>query len=358
MVYADDPDAYHRMRKLKPIWMGERYFTDTTIYDQVFDNSTDPYTQIDDEQEVLRTGGTLNLGKDPVLEVIVDAIAPAIEAVELTLTDPTVQIWVRDALTDPGSAGGSSYNVVQVGTGTATLTDIYGKMGGDKFLFHFRKADHSAITMGMPRFRWKGKPGKPTRYPAPAIIARGGEMLAQTHFNGLGPWVATGSITIGNSAVDTHYGMPAGYTNWVNVNASNFVSQPLTITADAAKGRQALARALARYLPPVREDPGSLDPLSITADTCPFRRVFFETVDPDGVTLLAFGAGGVPTTGEVRTRHDARPPAGLMWHWVECPVWIPRGQDGLSLAVKSDVLTSGAEGVMQIAAVSCKWVEA
>uniref|UniRef100_UPI003F49453B hypothetical protein n=1 Tax=Ensifer adhaerens TaxID=106592 RepID=UPI003F49453B len=286
-------DAYERAERFKEISLNQVHLTEAT--EKYFDELTTSaglYSQnsiTKSEYLLLQNGGSIALGTHALLDVVINATQKNVDRFELTLSDPAVSVYIKNA-----RAGGTypadgvsvcRWTALTGSNGVFKLNraDLPGKMHFDKLTFLLVKA--GGITIKQPVIRWWGEPGKPA-YPVKAQpAATGVELLPVTKFTSIGTdkttgWAVSPTITPSD---DTTYQLPYDITHFVTVDATKKVVQTLDYAVDNFNDIEVEIRVSARYFKEKFASSGVYPSGSpINQDTFDYTKVFVELIDPTG----------------------------------------------------------------------------
>lgn len=294
-------DNYERVERFKEIHLNQVHLSEAT--EKYFDELTTSaafYSQntvTKSEYLLMQDGGSIALGTHALLDVVINSTQKNVERFELTLSDPAVAVYIKDARAGtPYPADGVSvarWTALTGDKGVFTLnrSDLPGKMHFDKLTFLLYKS--SGVTIKEPGIRWWGEVGKPV-YPIPERKpATGAELLRKTKFTpvvgGVGDitgdkstgWAAVGGTITPSS--DTTFQVPYSITHWVNVDATKKFVQTLDYAVDNFNDIEVEIRVSARYFKEKFASSGVYPSGSpINQDTFDYTKVFVDLIDPTG----------------------------------------------------------------------------
>lgn len=338
-------DAYERGERWREIYTNQVSLTVATenYYDSLTTGAGSYAVDLVTKSEylALQNGESVAFGDYALMDMVLDAVPKNIERFQLTLSDPAVEVYVKDALVSPYPADGVSVcqwtQITGVG-GVFTLLNaaLPGKVHFDKLTFLLYKSGGFSITE--PVIEWWGDEGKPA-YPinVKQDRATGTELLAVTKFAAISGNKATGwddeGGTITPSNVTT-YQLPYDITHFVNVDATKKVVQTLTYAVDNFDDIEVEIRVTARYFPAVFASGGTYPSgAPVNQDTFDWRKVVVDLIDPTGTFVFT-------QTGKV----------GMWWDEVVFRAILPMRVNPL------DIRVSGSAEI-QLAQVSVKRLE-
>ncbi|UTV38118.1 hypothetical protein MYG64_07435 [Ensifer adhaerens] len=312
--------------------------TSFSIYNAVGGQNTLTHS----EYLLMQGGSTIALGTHALLDVTINATMKNVELFRLTLSEPAVEVYVKDAFQAPyGADGRSVCRWLQLtgsnGVFSLRRNELPGKMHFDKLTFLLVKA--SGVTIAQPKIEWWGEEGKPAYPVLTRLAATGAELLRRTKF---APVVdMTGSKTTGWEAVggtitpsnDATYQLPYGDPYFITVDATKKVLQTLDYAVDNLDDIEIEIRVKARYFPAVFASSSSYPGgAPINEDTFDWRYLVLDLIDPTETYTF-----------------QQRQKVGLWWNEVVFRAILPMRVNPL------DIRLSGS-GAIQLAEASVKRV--
>lgn len=340
LMFVDD---YERGERFREIYLNQVAITEATekYYDELVSSSAsyDQNSVVQSEYLTLQNAGAISLADYGLLDVVIDAVPRNVELFRLAISDPDIEVYVKDALaggTYPAD-GKSVCRWTQLtgsdGVFGLSTKDLPGKMQFDKLSFLLYKS--GGFTLSQPRIEWWGDAGKPS-YPINVKQERatGAELLNVTKFAAISGNKATGWDNVGGtitpSAVTT-YQLPYNTTHFITVDDTEKVVQTLNYSMDNFNDIEVEIRVTARSFPAVFASSGSYPSTApINQDSFDWRKVVVELIDPTGTFVFTQKAK-----------------VGLWWDEVVFRAILPMRVNPL------DIRVSGDEAV-QITEVSVK----
>lgn len=291
-------DLYERAERFREIYVNQVALTEATenYYDELVSGSAsyDPNSVVQSEYLTLQNAGAVAFSDYALLEVVLDAVPRNVEMFRLTLSDPSVTVWVKDAL-----AGGTypsdgvsvcRWTALTGSDGVYTLLnrDLPGKMHFDKLSFLIYKS--GGFSLSEPRIEWWGDTGKPD-YPIALSQTRaaGTELLNVTKFAAISGNKATGWDDVGGTITpssDATYQLPYDMTHFVTVDATKKVVQTLDYATDNFDDIEVEIVVTARNFPAIFASGGTYASAPITQDTFDWEKVVVELIDPTGAYVF------------------------------------------------------------------------
>lgn len=337
-------DKYERAQRFKEIYMNQVAFTAATekYYDELT-SGAGSYNQNEVTQsEYLRmqSGSTISLGDYALLDIIIDATEKNIDRFELKLSDPNLQVYVKDAFKAPYGADGKSVCLWTEITGSGGVfalnpAELPGKVHFDQLTFLLHKS--GGITISEPKVKWWGEAGKPI-YPVEVWpAATGAELLNVTKFATISGNKATGWDDVGGTITpssDATYQLPYDITHFITVDQTKKVVQTLNYAVDNFEDIEVEIRVTPRYFPAIFASSGAYPSgAPINEDTFDWRKVVVELIDPSGAFPVIYADK-----------------IGLWWNEVVFRAVLPMRVNPM------DIQISCADGEFQLAKVSVKRV--
>ena len=313
---------------------------DEDHYDALGPGGYDQYSVQGSEYLRLRSGGAVLADDYVMIEAVIDATLPQVQRLILSLGDPDVSVWVKDAFASADPAdypadGKSVCRWVAVpgdGLGGYPLAgaDLPGKLHGDRVTFLLRKGT-APWSMREPSIRWLGQSGKPARPPRQTRPARGASVLAQTQITaGLTGWTVSGSPV---TSADATTQFPAGISRIVTLEPGQALAQVLDYAPDPARDREVEIVITARRNPPVFAPGGDYATAPITQTSFDWTRIYVDLIDASGTYVM---------TQQVKV--------GLWWDDLRIRSILPLRAPAMTLRLR-------AETDIEVAAVTARLVD-
>lgn len=344
---AFDTD-WEREQLWMPIMGGHRHMSpgDEQYVDKITPTATwmasgSDYVEQVSEFALFAGGGALAFGQWGMVDIICNGTLRNTDALSMLLSDPSIQVWVRDAYEGaPPPLGQKQWDWSSLppiaGFVSIDREDLAGRMQFDRVYFLLHKP--AGITMTEPAIDREGQLGKPAvlrNQPTPrgANIIAGSDAEGNKRFGALvPPWQTIGSLTYSTDATTM---FPRGVAGIVTLSGGNAIQHPLQFTP-VARDRAIVLRALARFFPP-KHVPLSGTP-AIVYGSVPHRELVMSLVYDAGLP----GEKVYPFLGGI---------VGRWWEWPEWHAYVPG--DVTNLAVRF----SCAAGQMQFAGAGGRFID-
>jgi hypothetical protein len=274
------------------------------------------------------------LGDYSLIEVTTPVLSRHIDMLTLIISEtaPTA-VYVRNILgTLATGEPMGAWKLIFGSNGRYSLSknQLRSAMRADKLSFLVHKSGGIAA-FEQPRVEWFGEPIPKPRLPVKTEgnRAKGAELLAVTDLGSTVGWTVTGSLTAGTP---TDGCLPRGAVGRVTVDASNYLSQAFTYAQSTTEDREIEIRVTCRYFPAIvsSASPGTAQ---ITQDSFDYRTLQID---------METAAGKAPYREKV----------GLWWTDVVLRTTASILTTGMTVHV------SGADGSIEVAEVSVKFVDA
>ena len=306
-------DSY-RAKMFREIYVSQHAIT--SAYENYFDDLTTMKnagqtggTSLANDYMKLLNGEPVSMDDYALVETVVNANAGNISTFGLGMADVSATVYVRDwvnnawvLLTPTTATGGVIYY----------LTNVRNQVSYDKASFLVYKS--SAWNLTNPYYVWSGTSGKDLDQRALPVDLTTAQLLTNPAIDAsVTGWTKTGTVT-----AITPDNVPLGATKAAVVDASNYLSQSVSFTAETIRTRKVQVKLYARRNPAPYASSNTYPAGSpITSDTYDFARLGLD-VQYNANNILYF---------------DRQ--VGL--HWTECLVefQLPPNISTLTFTVKS-----------------------
>jgi hypothetical protein len=332
---------FDRMRLFREIETGHvaLQVADEGYYDTL--QNPDPVTgdydydlTVQSDYQRLMAGYHIECDDYTLIEVVLPMLQKDVQRLRLTLSDPGVTVWARDARAAAASDGEAVGSWLEL-SGSGGVWDIPRRLvqhlvWGDRVTLLVYKS--SAYTLAEPVLEWTGTPGKPT-VPVEAVShvrqARGAALIAQTDLGTLTGWTAVGSAATGAPADGM---LPKGATGRVVVNTTDKLRRAISYDVGDELDREIEIRIWARRFPAIFDVAGDYATAPITQDSFDYAWVYCDLITSDPYTFTLRGH------------------VGLWWKEIVLRAMVPAGTTGMDVQVH-------AASDVEVARVHCEFLE-
>ncbi|MXN46045.1 hypothetical protein GR138_12675 [Shinella kummerowiae] len=333
-------DRYGRTKRWREISLQHRSMLDPTKVDAV--NESADSELIRSEYLALRGGQAISISDYALIDAVIDGQIGTINDLSLVLGDPSLTVYVRDALFSTTAADYPTNPptvckwtaVAGDGNGRFTIpsASLPGKLHGDNVSFLVYKS--GGFSLSAPVVEWRGGCCKSVLPRLPEREARGAAILPVSTFvdGSLTGWTVTGAPAV---STDKTYQFPRdSVARIITMGTSDSIEQPFTYSIDPVRGREAEIVVTARHFPALG---------SITSDSFDLAQVL--------VGLVFHTTGGVGADGDGNYVMLQQVPVGLWWKNCTVRFTVPPIAGLLSLRVRVDTAN------VQIAEVTAQLVD-
>jgi lysophospholipase L1-like esterase len=317
-------DSFERAKSWRELFLNQVSLAvaDERYYDTLADASQYDQNQIVGSQYLrLRAGQRIEVPDYVLIDAVLDAQVADLSSVTLVLTDPDVEVWVKDALAGaPYPADGASvcrWTPVTGDNGRYTVDRLPGKVHRDNVSFLLFKSG-GPWGLGEPYIEYRGNRCKQLALPSPVVDARGASVVAVPDFDAsITGWTTTGSP--GTSTDDTVRQFPENVSRVLVLGSADSVQQSLDYTPDPSKDRLAEITVTAQRNPPLFDISDDYATAPITQDTFDWAKVTLSVVSATGGFVM-------PQSKKV----------GMFWADIRFRVLIPARVDPVSIRLTCD----------------------
>lgn len=295
----------------------------------------------------LQSGEPLEMAEYALAEVIIDAEAPNVASFGFHVSDPDVEVWIRDVSLAAFPSAGAPLGVWRPLDVIDNWVWIHGValrgvISTDKLTLLLHKSGGFDLQFPTPEqcVRYRAIPGKALAPALRRMSPRGSELLSQPLVVASGAlaagWTGTGSPAIVGPL--TGESMPLGTTGWAEITSSAKITQTVSFAADNMKSRECEIEIWARHFPAIFASGGSYPAAApVHEDSVDFRTLIAE--------LTPTGVSSSDVTVETRDW------AGLWTRRIRFRTLIELGVAGFTLTLKAE------SGTIQVARASAKFVD-